>query len=51
MVSLPDCCSVVTVVGAITCVLLYVSALLVVRQYSRTVNVTGIVVNASDLLF
>ena len=43
MVSLPDCCSVVTVVGAITCVLLYVSALLVVRQYSRTVNVTGIV--------
>ena len=50
MVSLPDCCSVVTVVGAITCVLLYVSALLVVRQYSGVVNVT-VVVNASDLLF
>ena len=50
MVSLPDCCSVVTVVGTITCVLLYVSALLVVRQYSGTVNAT-VVVNASDLLF
>ena len=47
--SLLDCCSVVTVVGAITCVLLYVSALLVVRQYSGVVNVTT--VNASDLLF
>ena len=45
--SLLDCCSVATVVGAITCVLLYVSELLVVRQYSD-VNVT---VNASDLLF
>ena len=48
MVSLLGCCSVATVVGAITGVLLYVSALLVVRQYSGVVNVT---VNASDLLF
>ena len=46
--SLLDCCSVAAVAGAITCVLLYVSALLVVRQYSGVVNVT---VNASDLLF
>ena len=51
MISLPDCCSFITVVGSITCVLLYVSALLVIRQYSRIVNVTDIVVNASDLLF
>ena len=46
MVSL-RCCSTAVVVGAITCVLLYVSAL-VVRQYSGVVNVTA--VNASDLL-
>ena len=52
MVSLLDCCcSAVSVVGAIACVLLYVGVLLVIRQHSYSeVNVTA-TVNASDLLF
>ena len=50
MASLLDCCSFATVVGTITCVLLYVGVLLVVRQYSGVVNGTT-TVNASDLLF
>ena len=52
MVSLQDCCcSASSVVGSIACVLLYVGALLVIRQHSYSgVNVTA-TVNASDLLF
>ena len=50
MASRLDCCSVATVVGTITCVLLYVGVLLVVRQCSGVVNDTT-VVNASNLLF
>ena len=51
MALLDCCCSTAIFVGAITCVLLHVSVLLVLHQHWYSgVNVTA-TVNASDLLF